>query len=105
LACSGYPECKNARSMGPAHPETKTGVKCPETGCDGELVQKTSRRGKTFYGCSRYPKCAFAIWEKPVPRPCPVCGSRFLLEKTTKRKGTFWACRTEGCDHQEKIFT
>jgi len=103
LACSGYPECKNARSVSLKRSEKKTGVKCPEAGCDGELVEKTSKRGKTFYGCSRYPKCTFAMWEKPVPKPCPVCGAGFLVEKTTKRDGTFITCKTEGCSYKEKF--
>jgi len=49
LSCSGYPECKFAKSM-------STGVKCPEPNCDGELVERRSKRG-LFYGCTKYPKC------------------------------------------------
>lgn len=101
LACSGYPECKNTKSMAPKHSERKTGVKCPESGCGGDLVEKTSRRGKLFYGCSRYPKCTFALWEKPVPKPCPACGADFLVEKTSKRDGTLFSCRTPGCTYKE----
>ncbi|MEZ4577470.1 MAG: type I DNA topoisomerase [Desulfobacterales bacterium] len=52
-----------------------TGVKCPEKDCDGELVERTSKRGKIFYGCSRFPKCNFATWDKPVARKCPDCGA------------------------------
>lgn len=49
-SCSGFPECKNAK------PLVTTGIKCPESGCDGELVERRSRRG-AFYGCSRFPTC------------------------------------------------
>ncbi|MFA5336578.1 MAG: type I DNA topoisomerase [Candidatus Omnitrophota bacterium] len=49
-SCSGFPECKNAKPM------VTTGLKCPEPGCDGELVERRSRRG-AFYGCSRFPAC------------------------------------------------
>ncbi len=103
LACSGFPECKNARSMGCGHSEKKTGVKCPEPDCGGELVEKTSKRGKIFYGCNRYPQCTFALWERPVPKPCPECGAPFLVEKTTKRNGSFLSCKRDGCPHTEKI--
>jgi len=103
LACSAYPECKNARSLTSGASGTRTGVKCPEPGCGGDLIQKTSRRGKTFYGCSRYPQCTFAIWEKPVSKPCPECSAGYLVEKTSKREGTFLACRTQGCPYTEKI--
>jgi DNA topoisomerase-1 len=51
LSCSGYPQCKNSKSI-------TTGVKCPEPGCGGELVERRSRRG-FFFGCTNYPKCKF----------------------------------------------
>lgn len=51
LSCSGFPECKNAKTIG-------SGIKCPQEGCGGELVERRSRRGM-FYGCSNYPKCTY----------------------------------------------
>jgi len=103
LACSGYPECKNTQS---AHAETKgasLGVPCPLPGCTGEIVEKQSKRGKVFYGCNRYPDCAFASWDKPVAKACPKCGSTYLVEKTSKKEGTFLKCPVEGCDHKEPL--
>lgn len=58
LACSAYPECKNTRSL-------PTGVKCPKEGCDGDLVQRRSKRGRRFYGCSNYPECDFTAFKLP----------------------------------------
>ena len=58
-SCSGFPECKNAK------PLVTTGIKCPEPGCDGELVERRSRRG-AFYGCSRFPACHH-VENKPKP--------------------------------------
>ena len=101
LACSGYPECKNTRSAGASDPNRQTGVACPVEGCSGQIVEKKSRRGKIFYGCDRFPECDFATWDKPVPRPCPQCSAPFLLEKTTKKEGTFLRCNTKGCDYKE----
>ncbi|HSQ86054.1 MAG TPA: type I DNA topoisomerase, partial [Desulfobacterales bacterium] len=75
----------------------KTGVHCPEQGCDGEVVQRSSKRGKIFYGCSRFPDCTFATWDKPVAKECPECGAKYLIEKTTKKQGTFLVCNTKGC--------
>ncbi|PYV19664.1 MAG: type I DNA topoisomerase, partial [Acidobacteria bacterium] len=79
-ACSDYPTCKYIKLK-------STGVACGKN-CGGEIVERRSRRGKTFYGCSRYPDCDFVLWNKPIPEPCPLCNAPFLLEKTTKRTGT-----------------
>jgi DNA topoisomerase-1 len=99
--CTGYPECKNIRKIGPqAAPPKPTGVACPECG-QGEIVEKRSRRGKTFWSCNRYPDCKFSLWKKPVPRECPDCGASFLLEKVTKKHGVQYVCNTEGCEHVE----
>lgn len=94
LACSRYPECKNAQPL-------KIGVECPKEGCDGDIVEKQSKRGRVFYGCSRYPACDFASWDKPVAVPCPSCGSPYMLHKVTKSGGEVLRCQK--CKHQEKI--
>jgi len=67
LACTGFPQCRNAKSI-----VVPTGAKCPVDG--GDLVEKTTRRKRTFYSCANYPVCTFAVWNKPVPFPCPSCG-------------------------------
>lgn len=103
LACSGYPDCKNTRSVNGSHPARETGVDCPSSDCDGKIVERKSRRGKIFYGCSRYPDCTFATWDKPLPKPCPLCGAPFLVQKSTKKKGDYVACMTKGCGHEEDI--
>ena len=65
MACSDYPTCKNSKPL-------KIGVKCPQ--CGSDLVQRTSRnKGRTFYGCSSYPKCDFIVSQRPLPDPCPEC--------------------------------
>ncbi len=100
--CTGYPECKNIRKIGPrAEPPKDTGVTCPECK-QGTIQEKKSRRGKVFFSCSRYPDCKFALWNRPVDQPCPKCGYPLLTEKTTKRKGTRWLCPNEGCDHEQE---
>jgi DNA topoisomerase-1 len=81
LGCSNYPECKTTMPL-------PTGVSCPQEKCDGALVQRRSKRGRTFYGCTRYPECSYAIWDKPVPVTCPSCQASFMVEKTTKSRGT-----------------
>jgi DNA topoisomerase I len=98
MACTGYPDCKHTISMAvTSNSGQSTGVPCPEPRCIGEITEKKSKRGKIFYGCSRYPDCKFAIWDKPVPTPCPQCDAKFLVEKTTKKDGTHLKCLTEGC--------
>ncbi len=102
-ACSGYPECKNTQSVVSNNGGETTGVNCPEKDCGGTLVQRTSKRGKIFYGCSNFPNCNFALWDKPVAKECPECGAGFLLEKTTKKQGAFQACHTKGCGYKQKM--
>ncbi len=67
LSCSGFPECKTSRPL-----LQKTGVACPK--CGGDLVQRRGRdKGRTFYGCSNYPKCDFTVSRQPLEAPCPEC--------------------------------
>ena len=96
LGCSGYPECDGIKRTR-AEP-VRTGVSCPDCK-EGEILERRSRRGKLFYGCGRYPKCKFASWDKVVARPCPDCGSTYLVEKTTKREGTRWQCPNKDCGY------
>ncbi len=72
LACSGFPECKNTKPL-----LVKLGVPCPK--CGGELVERKTRRRRTFYGCANYPNCDFAISDKPIPQPCPECGGLMVM--------------------------
>jgi DNA topoisomerase-1 len=102
LACSGYPECKNTQSLNSNGNGKKIDVDCPQKDCTGDIVERTSKRGKIFYGCNRFPDCTFATWDKPLDRECPVCGAKFLVEKTTKKRGTFITCLEEGCGFEEK---
>ncbi|HLA40736.1 MAG TPA: type I DNA topoisomerase [Candidatus Glassbacteria bacterium] len=74
LACSNYPACTNIRAI-------TTGVRCPREGCDGELVEKKTKRGKTFYSCNRFPTCNYATWDRPLEYSCPSCGARPVFEK------------------------
>ena len=101
LGCSGYPDCKNIKKTGTAAP-VSLGVTCPDCN-EGDIQQKRSRRGKIFYSCSRYPKCSFALWDRPITEPCPQCQAPFIVEKTTKRTGTTRRCFREECDYQEVV--
>lgn len=86
LACTGYPTCKNTR------PVAGVVMPCPQAGCGGTIVQRRSRRGRTFYGCTNYPRCDFSAWQRPVPQPCPQCQAPYRLEKPTKTQGTVLQC-------------
>jgi DNA topoisomerase I len=94
LACSQYPECKTTKPL-------KLGVKCPAQNCGGDLVQKRTRKGKTFYSCSNYPTCTFAIWDRPINRPCPQCQAPFLIEKIRKQTGKKIVCHNQECGYEE----
>ncbi len=97
ISCSTYPECKYTSSVG-------TGVACPADGCDGELVEKKSRKGKLFYACNRYPKCTYATWDKPYPLACPNCDHPFIVEKKSRGGADkVLRCPQKGCSYETKI--
>ncbi len=95
IACSNYPTCKTTRSLG-------TGVTCPREGCGGQLVEKRTKKGRTFYSCAHYPKCDYALWERPVPKACPLCGAPFVVEKTVRGGESKRRCIVEGCTYEEE---
>ncbi len=99
IACSGYPECKN---IWPKETVT-TNVPCPEKDCKGMLVQRTSKKGRKFYGCNQYPKCSFAMWDEPFDDVCPECGTKVLSVKQRKTSGPVLACRKKGCGFRKPL--
>ncbi len=84
IACSRRPDCKFTKPL-------TLGIKCPECGI-GELAERRTKRGKSFYGCTCYPECTFAVWDKPRETPCPSCGAPFMVEKETKKQGLTLRC-------------
>jgi DNA topoisomerase-1 len=94
LGCSGYPECQNTQPL-------TIGIQCPQDDCDGYLCERRTKKGKIFFGCSRYPLCTYAIWDKPIPEECPRCGHPFLIEKYYRGKGTVKMCPDKKCGYKE----
>ncbi|MDD6214649.1 MAG: type I DNA topoisomerase [Firmicutes bacterium] len=93
LACPGYPECKNTKTI-----RNETGVKCPK--CGGEILSKKSRKGKIYFGCENNPKCDFMVWDTPVKNEkCPQCGG-VLLKKKGKSAKIY--CTNENCKYERK---
>jgi DNA topoisomerase I len=95
IACSGYPECKTTKPV-------TLGIACPEPGCTGSLVERRSKRGRTFYGCSAYPDCKFVVWQRPVAEPCPKCAAPFITERVTRGR-LLRTCAREGCDYRVEV--
>lgn len=92
LACSNYPNCKNIHNI--VHKVSK----CPK--CGGDVIERRSKTGKTFYGCGSYPNCDFISWEIPVDnRSCPKCGS-YLTMKELYGKPRI-KCSNSNCDFTE----
>ena len=91
LACSTYPKCRTVRSL-------PLNVKCPR--CHAPLTQRRSKRGRAFYGCTKYPECTFVLWQRPIAEPCPECGATFLVERQT-RQGRELRCAGEGCNYRK----
>jgi len=87
LACSGFPECRNAKSLPLG--------KCPK--CDGDVIKRSSPGSRgVFYGCSNYPDCDFLTRETPTDKDCPKCG-KLLFSKKIRGKGQELRCLNEDC--------
>jgi DNA topoisomerase-1 len=94
VSCSNYPKCKYVK-------QKTIGVKCPKC-TEGEIIERRSKRGKTFYGCNRYPDCDFVAWNKPMAEQCPECSSPYLLEKWTKA-GPVAVCPNDECKYKRQL--
>jgi DNA topoisomerase-1 len=90
LACTGFPECRNTRSI-------PLGT-CPRCGGDIVARRRAKGKGREFYGCSNYPECDFITYNKPTGSSCPKCGW-FLVEKFDKKSGPHKACINPDCDY------
>ncbi len=89
LACPGYPECKNAKPL-----VLNTGAKCPE--CGSDIIERRSKKGHVFYGCSSWPKCNFMSWDAPSDEKCPNCGKTLFKNKSGRL-----TCMTAGCGYKK----
>ena len=91
LACPGYPDCKFTKNI-----VRQTGVPCPLDG--GMLVERRSKKGRIFYGCSNYPQCSFSVWDKPLPEKCPRCGA--LMVQPGRRSKKEIRCSNKECGYR-----
>lgn len=90
LACPGFPECRNTKPL-----LIDTGVKCPK--CGGAIVERKTRRGRSFYGCRNYPDCDYTTWDQPQKETCPKCGA-FLLKHHYKNGRAMLYCSNDACE-------
>jgi DNA topoisomerase-1 len=72
VGCTNFPACKFAKPL-----LVKVGVICPKDG--GDIVERRTRKGRTFYGCINYPACDFTTWKQPLPQKCPQCGGLLVI--------------------------
>lgn len=77
ISCSGFPECRYTEPI-----LDKIGVACPKDG--GDLIERKTRKGRTFYGCANYPACDFTSWKKPLATPCPHCAGMLVIASKDK---------------------
>lgn len=78
LACPGFPECRNTKTI-----VKEIGIKCPD--CGGEIIEKKTKRGKLFFGCTSFPDCSFTSWDRPTNEKCEKCGG-VIFEKLNRTK-------------------
>ncbi len=93
LACPGFPDCRNTKPL-----LEPTGVLCPR--CEGEIVIRRSKKGRKFYGCSRYPDCDFVTWDRPSKTRCPECGD-LMVEKKSAGKNQSLKCINQNCSSNQ----
>nr|MCR5720478.1 topoisomerase DNA-binding C4 zinc finger domain-containing protein [Lachnospiraceae bacterium] len=90
LACPGFPECRNTKPY-----YVKVGVACPK--CGKDIVERSTKKGRKYYGCIDNPTCDFMVWQRPSTEKCPKCGNIMLI------KGSKLMCSGEDCGYvQEK---
>ena len=93
LACPNFPECRNTKAI-------LVEIEAPCPSCGGKLLEKTSRKGRKFYGCEHYPECEFVSWEMPVKERCPKCGG-YMVFKRGRKGESYYLCANETC--REKV--
>ena len=96
IACSGYPGCKTTKPV-------PLGIGCPQPACGGQLVERRTRKGRTFYACTNYPQCTFSVWTRPIPEPCPKCAAPFLTERIARGGKTTRACVRDECGYKQEV--
>lgn len=95
LACSNFPACRNTKAI-----VEDLGITCPKCG-EGHLIKRKSKRGRVFYGCSRYPDCDFVLWNQPVDKKCPKCGSIMIIKHYKKGPDKLF-CSNPECENHKK---
>lgn len=92
LACPGFPECRFTKPL-----LEVLDARCPQ--CGGAIVERRTKKGRRFYGCSNYPSCTFVSWQRPTSQTCPECGAF-----TVKRKvdgADVVKCVRDTCGYEE----
>jgi len=93
LACTTYPKCKHTRPV-------PLGIVCPKCG-QGDIAERRTRKGRNFFGCTRYPDCDYSVWNRPVLVPCPSCGYVGMEQKQSKTLGATRKCMK--CGHEVQV--
>jgi len=89
-SCSTFPKCRYKKDI----PQS-LGINCPKCKT-GEIIKKGTKNKFFFYGCSNYPECDFALWDRPTGQLCPECKSFLVKNKWGKIK-----CSNKVCDYVE----
>ena len=89
VSCSNYPKCRYIKK----EEKKPLAEVCTCIKCGKPIVERTTRKGKVFFGCSNFPKCKEAYWDKPIGEKCPECNS-MLVEKDGKIK-------CSSCDYEK----
>ncbi len=103
IGCTNYPDCHYIEE----EQVKDAGVSCPQCVQKGEkkigeLVEKMSRYGKTFYACDQYPHCKYIVNYPPVQQTCPNCHWTILV-KRTMASGDVLVCPQKKCNYKQVL--
>ncbi|MBD5159502.1 MAG: type I DNA topoisomerase [Ruminococcus sp.] len=93
LACPAFPECRNSKPI-----VTETAGNCPR--CNGKMLLKKSKKGRSFYGCEKYPECTFMTWNVPSEEVCPECKKTLFIKGGKSGK---LVCENENCGYEREL--
>jgi len=65
-ACTGFPACKYTATIeGKNNKEPQADLGSCHKCNTGKILRRRTKKGRTFWGCSNWPKCDWATWQNP----------------------------------------
>ncbi len=98
LACPNFPACRHTQPI-----VEKVNAHCPK--CGAAVIRRSTRKGRVFFGCERYPECDYTSWDLPVDDLCEKCGGHMVRKYDRKHDQAYNLCINEECKHRQNVET